>query len=377
LAGTHCFRERRFDAEDMGEHPVLFLPGPTEVDPELLALLSRPLIGHRDAAFVTVVQQVCQSLRGLFLTAAGAAFESCPATALMEASIRNLVPPEGRSLHLVGGAFGERWQKIAAACGRSTEALNTPKGQPHTPAALAARLQNGPPVDAVCITHNETATGVLAPLAELAATVHTHAPQALLLVDVVTSLAGAEFRGDAWGIDFAFAGIQKCLALPPGLCVYMVSERARERAAAVPARGFLLDFAAAVPETAAGKTIATPCIPLVYALAAQLQRIATESLPARWARHLAMRDRTLAWAEANGMAPFVADRAARSPTVSCIEARGADVPALAKRAQQGGFQIDRGYGELKDRAFRIGHMGDHTEARLAALLAAMAPTAAR
>ena len=355
----------------MADHPILFLPGPTEVDAELRAVMARPLVGHREAEFVTVVQDVCARLRDLFVTDQPAAFETCPATALMEAGIRNLVPRLGRSLHLTAGAFGERWQAIAASCGRTTKALPVPLGHAHSPAALRQALQADPDFAAVCITHNETSTGVIEPLRELAAVVHEAAPQALVLVDVVTSLAGAELRCAEWGIDFAFAGTQKCLALPPGLCVYTASARALMRAATIDERGFLLDLPVALAETNAGKTIATPCVPLVWALQRQLQRIATEGLPQRIARHRALREATMQWATARGFAPFVADADARSPSVSCIDARGGDVAALAKRATAAGFKIDQGYGSLRGKAFRIGHMGDHDLASLRALLQAL------
>lgn len=355
----------------MADHAVLFIPGPTEVDEELRRIMAMPLLGHRNPKFVAVVQDVCERLRGLFLTAQATAFETCPATALMEAGIRNLVPRGGRTLHLVCGAFSERWHKIARLCGRDAEALTVPLGQTHAVSALRERLREGPPVQAVVITHNETATGVLAPLRDLAATVNGHAPEALVLVDVVTSLGGAELRFDDWGLDFAFAGTQKCLALPPGLCTYAVSQRALQRAATVEERGFLLDLPRAVKDTNEGKTLATPCVPLVYALQRQLERVAGEGLPQRWARHLAMRDATLAWAASKGMRPFVTEPAARSPTVSCIDAAGGDVDALARRAAAAGFQIDKGYGDLKGKAFRIGHMGDHPVARVQELLAAL------
>jgi aspartate aminotransferase-like enzyme len=289
----------------------------------------------------------------------------------MEASIRNLVPRGGRSLHLVGGAFAKRWHQIAASCGRSTEVLEVPLGHAHDPALLHQRLAADPPVDAVCITHNETSTGVLQPLPALAAAVRDTAPDALVLVDTVTSVAGAELRFDEWGLDFAFAGTQKCLALPPGLVCYAVSERALARAATVEERGFLLDLPRAVADTNAGKTLATPCVPLVYALQRQLERIAAEGLDQRWARHRAMREQTMQWAELEGFAPFVADPAARSPTVSCLDAKGADVDALAKQALAAGFKLDKGYGDLKGKAFRIGHMGDHTPERLDVLLQAL------
>lgn len=355
----------------MGDHPVLFLPGPTEVELELREIMAHPLVGHREAVFVAAVQDVCRHLRDLFLTTQPAAFETCPATALMEAGIRNFVPRGGHSLHLVAGAFGERWQLIARSCGRRTTDLTVPLGHAHDPVALARTLRAAAPVDAVCITHNETATGVIEPLRELAAVVHEVAPSALILVDAVTSLAGAELRFDAWGLDFAFAGTQKCLALPPGLCVYAASARARARAQEMPERGFLLDLPQAIADTTAGKTIATPCVPLVWALLRQLQRIGAEGLTRRWARHDSLRDATLQWAKARGFAPFVIAEAARSPSVSCIDAAGGDVAALAKKAADAGFRIDQGYGSLKGKAFRIGHMGDHQLAGLQRLLAAL------
>ncbi len=355
----------------MADHLVLFIPGPTEVDEELRQILAMPLLGHRDPKFVATVQDVCQKLRRLFLTEQHAAFETCSATALMEAAIRNLVPRGGRTLHLVGGAFGQRWHKVSKSCGRRAEALEVPLGEAHDPAALRARLAEGPAPDAVCITHNETSTGAIQPLAELAAAVRDAAPDALLLVDVVTTLAGAELRFHRWGLDFALAGTQKCLALAPGLGVYAVSERALARAAAVEERGFLLDLPKAVADTNAGKTLATPCVPLVYALQRQLDRIAAEGLDARWRRHLAMRDRTLEWAQGRGFAPFVTDARHRSPTVSCLDAKGQDVDALARQALAAGFKLDKGYGDLKGKAFRVGHMGDHAPARLEQLLASL------
>jgi aspartate aminotransferase-like enzyme len=352
----------------MGDHPVLFLPGPTEVDAELRQIMAQPLVGHRSQGFVAAVQDVCKRLRPLFRTQAHAAFETCPATALMEAALRNLVPPGARTLHLVNGAFSERWSKIAADCGRHPEVLAAPWGKAHAPQELAARLRAGPEPAAVAITHNETSTGVLQPLAELAAAVRQHAPQALILVDVVSALAGAELRFDDWGLDLAFAGTQKCLALPPGLTVYALSQRALDRAATVPARGFLLDFVRAVPDTNAGKTLATPCVPLVHALQRQLQRIEHEGLEARWQRHRAMQQVAADWARSHDIQPFVQDAAARSPTVSCFLASGRDVKQMAERGSAAGFKIDQGYGDLKGKTFRLGHMGDHTALRLQSCL---------
>jgi aspartate aminotransferase-like enzyme len=355
----------------MGDHPILFLPGPTEVEAELRTILARPLIGHRSAEFTALVQTVCGQLKQLYRTQAHAVFETAPATALMEAAFRNLVRPGGRTLHLVCGAFSDRWAKIAADCGRSPETLAVPWGEAHTARQLLQKLASSPHYDAVCITHNETSTGVIEPLPELAAVVRERTRDTLVLADVVTSLAGAPVEFDLWGLDLAFAGTQKCLALPPGLVTYALSKRALERARTVEGRGFLFDFVRAVPDTEGGKTLATPCVPLVFALSAQLERVFAEGLEQRWARHAAMRQATMQWAQQQRIEPFVADAAARSPTVSCLQASGRDVKALAETATRAGFKIDQGYGDLKGKTFRIGHMGDHTVPRLQELLAAL------
>ena len=211
----------------MTDHEVLFIPGPVEVDEELRAIMSRPVIGHRNPKFVVEVQAVCDKLRMLFQTDhAGSGsttlFENAPATALMEAGIRNLVPRGGRVLHRTCGAFSERWTKISGACGRVAETVAVDWGQPVTGDLLREKLTADSAFDAVCITHSETSTGALAPLEELAGIAHELAPGAMVLVDAVSSLGGAELQFDAWGIDLAFAGTQKCLALPPGLVVTLL-----------------------------------------------------------------------------------------------------------------------------------------------------------
>jgi aspartate aminotransferase-like enzyme len=360
----------------MTDHEVLFIPGPVEVDAELRAIMAQPLIGHRNPRFVEEVVAVCTKLELVFqtdpeATSSTVLFENAPATAVMEAGIRNLVGRSGRVLHLSCGAFSERWPKISAACGRVPDVLEVDWGQSVLPDALRERLAGDGSFEAVCITHSETSTGVIAPLRELAAVVREESPDTLVLVDAVTSLGGAEMRFDDWGIDLAFAGTQKCLALPPGLVVYAVSARAIERAGTIEERGFLLDFLKAKNGLADGKTPATPCVPLVYALSHQLGRIAAEGMDARWQRHLTMQSCTLDWATAHGFEPFVAD-GFRSPTVTTLRAPGRDIMALATRASAAGFAMDKGYGKLKGEAFRIGHMGDHTVARLQRLLGALA-----
>ncbi|MFO1051698.1 MAG: aminotransferase class V-fold PLP-dependent enzyme [Planctomycetota bacterium] len=351
-------------------HPVLFIPGPVEVDPELREIMAMPALGHRSQTTKDCITRMLPMLRAFFCTTQHAFFENVPATALMEATIRNLV--HERVLHLACGAFGERWAKISEQCGRRPDCVTLPWGSAVTADVARDALRRADrPYEAVCITHCETSTGVLSPLGEIAAAVREVAPNTLILADVVTSVGGAEMRFDDWGLDAAFAGTQKCLALPPGLTVFALSERAIRKSAEVAGRGFLLDFADTPARFAKAEPPATPCVPLVFALARQLERIAAETLAVRHARHLALRDRTLAWAQAEGYAPFVADARHRSPTVSTLRADAARTNALVAAGKKGGFTLGKGYGKIAGETFRVGHMGDHTLQRLDALLAAL------
>ncbi len=356
----------------MTDHPILFIPGPVEVDPELRDIMSMPLVGHRSSEFKDCTLRLADRLKKLFCTEQYGFFENAPGTALMEAGIRNLV--HDRVLHLTCGSFGDRWHKTSKACGRTPTIVKAEWGTAFTPNVLREALQSADePFEAICITHNETSTGVINPLADLAATVREVSPDTLILVDAVTAVGGAELRFDDWGIDLAFAGTQKCLALPPGLCVYAVSERAIRKAETVEGRGFLFDFVATPGRFAKGAPPATPCIPLAFALDRQLDRILdTEGLENRWQRHLEMQAITLGWAEQHGFAPFVKEAAHRSPTVSALTNGSMDGADIVARAKAAGFTLGRGYGDLKETTFRVGHMGDHSPDRLRALLAAVA-----
>lgn len=353
-------------------HDILYLPGPTEVRAELLAEMARPMIGHRSQQAKELVLRLGAKLPALFRTQQRALFESVPATLLMEAAIRNLVAK--RVLVTTCGAFSERWLEIARTCGREADALAVAWGEPITPDKLDAALARGG-YDAVTITHNETSTGVIQPLRELAAVARQHG--ALVLVDAVSSLAGAPIEFDAWELDLVFAGVQKCVALPPGIVLFALSERALAKAKDVPGRGFLLDFPRTAAALAKGEPIATPSLPHLFALDAQLDAIAREGLDARWARHARMAERTRAWASERALAMFSRD-GFHSPTVSTIRVGPGEAVARLASARKAGYVVSNGYGKLRDHTIRVGHMGDHTEADLERVLAALdAPGFAR
>ena len=352
-----------------------FLPGPTEVRPEILQAQARAMIPHRGKDFVALMTRLQEGLKAVFVTARPVLVSTSSATGLMEAGVRN--SGAGPVLSLVNGAFSERFAEIADACGRQVDRLEVPWGEAHDPDAVRAALTERA-YDAVTLVHSETSTGALNPVAEIAAVVRAHGGP-LLLVDSVTGIGGADFLTDAWGVDFVLTGSHKAMALPPGLAFGVASERLLEVAARTPGRGHYFDLVSFAENAAKHQTPTTPALTLLYALEAQLERIGAEGMEARWARHQAMARRTWGWVETSEERTGVpmdvlAPEGARSPTVTAVAPRGggdgsvtpaAVVSAMARR----GWVVGGGYGKVKDTTFRIGHMGDHTLDELEAVLA--------
>ncbi|MFP5284734.1 MAG: pyridoxal-phosphate-dependent aminotransferase family protein, partial [Thermoanaerobaculia bacterium] len=270
-------------------------------------------------------------------------------------------------LNLVNGAFSDRWHTITRSVGRPADKVAFPWGEAVDPDVVRSALRRKK-YDAVTVVHNETSTGVMSPIAEIARAVREES-DALILVDTVSSLGGARIETDEWGLDVVLAGTQKAIALPPGLVVFAMSERAAERAAKVPHRGFYTDLLRYRDKHREGGDITTPAIPLYYALDVQLDRMLAEGMEARWARHEALQKRTAAWAESRGIT-YASAPDARSVTVSCLRPpRGIDPQAIVKKLAERGWTIGGGYGDWKPSTFRIGHMGEVRDSDLEALLA--------
>ena len=352
-----------------------FLPGPTEVRPEVLAAMVRPVIGHRGPDMERLLGGMDKALRLLFRTTRPVYLSTSSATGFMEAAITNL--SRRRILCLVGGAFGGRFHKIAKRCGRPADTLDVEWGSPHTPELLRRALEANPgKYDLVTVVHSETSTGVLNPVGELSAVARAY-EDVLIAVDGVTSVGGAPVEFDEWDLDFLLTGSQKALALPPGLALAAASPRALQRADEIEARSYyfdLLEFERRAPEF---QTTNTPAVNLFYALALQLERIMHEGLENRWARHREMAERTWAWVEdlatrTDREFSVLASEGYRSPTVtSVVLPERLSGPAIVAGAAARGFTLAPGYGKLKASTIRIGHMGDHTRAELDDLLAVL------
>ena len=351
----------------------LWIPGPTEVRPALREACAAPMIGHRSKDMVRAIERLDPGLRLAFGLAEGSdaqvAVHSVSATAMMESAL--LGAGHGKVLALVNGAFSKRFGQIAELLGREVRVLEAEWGRAVAPEEVARVLAEEGPFDAVTVVASETSTGTASPLPPLAEVLRAH-PETMLLVDLVSWIAGAPVDFDANAVDFAFAGVQKAFALPPGVSVCCASARYLDRAKDVPRRGFALDPVRIVDGHVKRKTPATPCIPLYFGLGQQLEDIGSTAADwqARFDKHRRMQRTTIDWAAGHGLS-LLPDEPFASPTVSCIRAGDLDVAALVAGLAERGFAISNGYGDLKGKTFRIGHMGDHTEEGLAELLGVM------
>ncbi|MCZ6661785.1 MAG: alanine--glyoxylate aminotransferase family protein [Actinobacteria bacterium] len=350
-----------------------FLPGPTEVRPEVSAAQTRQMIGHRGEAIRDLVAEIEGGLKRVFLTERPVVISTSSATGLMEAGVRNGVGT-GRVLSLVNGAFSERFSRISLDCGHETDVWDVEWGLAHDSDELAERLAGGG-YDAVTLSQSETSTGALQNLVAIAGVLSDH-PETMLLVDSVTGVGGVEVRTDEWALDFVVTGSQKALALPPGLAFGVASEAMMERSKIAERKGFYFDLIPLFESLEKLETPATPAISLMYALQVQLSRMKQEGIENRWARHADMQRRTIDWVDSlqdRGLDVGVfAAEGHRSPTVSCLTMPGGHGGlAVVAEMLERGWVIGAGYGRLEDSTIRIGHMGDHTLDELNDLLAVL------
>lgn len=352
------------------DHVKLFIPGPTEVRKEVLDAQAAWMIGHRGSDFETLFANIQNKLRQLFYTRSRVYVSTSSGTGLWEAASRNCIRDDKKVLHLVNGAFSERWWDISKCNGKQADVLEAPWGKAIKPEQLEAALANGP-YDAVAIVLNETSTGVKNPVEAMVEVIRAKAPDALILVDAVSILGGYKIDFEALGLDVLLTSTQKAMALPPGLAFAAVSDRVLERAKQVPYRGYYFDFIEMEKFITKNHTPSTPNVSLLYATDKQLDYMLAEGLENRFARHQKMAESTRDWALEAGFGLFSED-GYHSPTVTTVaNTRKIDVKALNKYLKGHGMTVSDGYGKIKDSTFRIAHMGDLTPDDMAALYTAI------
>lgn len=348
-------------------HKRLFTPGPTQVRSEILKELATPQIHHRTPEFSELYADIQKKLMSVLYTENAVLLYTSSSTGAMESAVTNLVAK--RCLNLVNGAFSMRWHEITVGNGVPCDAYEQPWNVAIKPEMVDEQLSTGK-YDAVTLVYNETSTGLMNPLQEIAEAVSRY-PDVLMLVDAVSGMAGAPIETDKWKIDFVLAGVQKAFALPAGLAVAAVSERAFERATTVPPRSYYFSLPLMRKSHLKNQTPSTPAIPHMYALNAQLDDMLAEGMPQRFARHKRMAERVQAWAKRHF--DVYPEEGYWSPTLTTIvNTREVDVPGLIKTlASEYNLRISNGYGDIKNKTFRISHMGDTQVDEIMGLLVAI------
>jgi aspartate aminotransferase-like enzyme len=350
----------------------LHIPGPVEVSEKTFKALCSPMIGHRGQGFKDLYAKIQPQLQQLLSTKQLVYLSTSSAWGVMEGSIRNLVSK--KVLNCMCGAFSDKWFDVSKKCGKQADALQVEWGSPIRAEAIDKKLATGE-FDALTVIHNETSTGVMSPLAEIAALKQKY-PDVMFIVDAVSSMTAVPMKFDELGIDVLLAGTQKAFALPPGTAVFACSKAALAKAATIKDRGYYFDFVEFQKNAEQSMTPSTPSIPHVYALSSKLDEFFAEGLEARYARHKKTNQMTRDWAKKHGFNLFP-EEGYESVSLTCVSngakpgGRTVDVAKLQKLTKDQGFLIDGGYGKIKGTTFRVSNMGDETEATMGQLFAAM------
>ena len=348
----------------------LHIPGPVEVSEATWRAMSTPMIGHRSRDFQDLYGKIQPQLQELLSTDQLVFLSTSSAWGIMEGAIRNLV--QTKLLCCMCGAFSDKWLNVAERCGIEAEGLQVDWGSPILPEAIDAKLATGE-FDTLTLVHNETSTGVMNPLDDIASLKGKY-PDVMFIVDSVSSMTAVPLPFDQLGIDVLLAGTQKAWAMPPGLAVFVCSEAALSRAEKAKDRGYYFDFLEFQKNAEKNMTPSTPSIAHINGLAHKLDEFFAEGLDNRYARHRTTNQMTRDWAAKHSFTLFP-EAGYESITLTCIN-NGAkeggivvDMPKLQELMKGKGILINGGYGKLKGKTFRLSNMGDETEDTMSDLFA--------
>lgn len=353
-------------------HVKLHIPGPVEVSEKTFKAFCAPMMGHRGQGYKDLVAKIQPQLQQLLATKQLVYLSTSSAWGVMEGAIRNLV--QKKVLNCMCGAFSDKWFDVSKKCGKQADALQVDWGSPIRAEAIDAKLATGE-FDALTLIHNETSTGVMSPLTEIAALKKKY-PDVMFIVDSVSSMTALPIKFDELGIDVLLAGTQKAWAMPPGFAVFACSPAALAKASLAKDRGYYFDFLEFQKNAEQNMTPSTPSISHTYALSSKLDEFFAEGLENRYARHKKTNQMTRDWAAKNGFTLFP-EKGFESITLTCVNngakpgGRTVDAAKLQKLVKDQGFLIDGGYGKIKGTTFRLSNMGDETEATMNQLFAAL------
>jgi len=338
---------------------LVLLPGPVMVHEDVLLRSAKQVMNHRSEEFEEVLRECLELSRYVFQTEGEVAIITGSGTAGMEAAVYSLVEPGEEVVAVVNGKFGERFADIAERRGAEVVRVEFEWGEAADPERVEEALADSG-AEVVTMVHCETSTTVLNPVEEVARVCREY--DVIFVVDAISSLGGAEFRMDEWGVDVCVTGSQKVLGCPPGLALVAVNERARERMEERESGSYYLDLPKYLEFLREDpmQTPYTPAVNACYALREALRRLREEGLERRWERCRELQRVVREGIRALGLELFVEDDGVASPTVT-----GIVYPEGVDDREFRGLLRDKydvvvagGQDHLAGRIFRIGHMGE-------------------
>jgi alanine-glyoxylate transaminase / serine-glyoxylate transaminase / serine-pyruvate transaminase len=350
-----------------GRH-FLQIPGPTNVPDRVLRAMDNPTMDHRGPDFGAMGLQILANLRKVFQTQGPVVVYPASGTGAWEAALANTLSPGDAVLMCRTGWFASLWKEMAERLQLVPQFIETDWRRGADVDAIGAALKADAQhrIKAVCVVHNETSTGCTSRIDEVRAVMDAAGHPALLLVDTISSLASIDYRHDEWGVDVTVAGSQKGLMLPPGLSFNAISAKALKAAETARLPRSYWDWRPMLAANETGYFPYTPGTNLLYGLDSAVKMLLEEGLPNVFARHDRHAEATRRAVRAWGLETQCADPRHHSSSLTAVrvpEGHSAD-NLRAVILEKYNMSLGNGLGQLKDRVFRIGHLGDFSDLQL-------------
>ena len=348
-----------------GRH-FLQIPGPSNVPDRVLRAMDNPTMDHRGPDFGRFGTALLEKIKAIFQTSSHVVIYPASGTGAWEAALANTLSPGDRVLMVETGWFATLWKEMAGRLALRPEFLGTDWRRGADPAAIEARLREdrAHAIKAVCVVHNETSTGCISRIDEVRRAIDAAGHPALLMVDTISSLGSIDYRHDAWGVDVTISGSQKGLMLPPGLSFNAISAKALKAADSATLPRSYWDWRPMIASNATGYFPSTPATNLLYGPDAAVEMLMAEGLGNVFARHdrfaEATRRAVRHWGAAGGIEIQCEEPRHYSSVLTAVRLpEGHSANALrALILDKHNMSLGNGLGQLNDRVFRIGHLGD-------------------
>src|SRR6478736_6628791 len=351
-----------------GRH-FLQIPGPTNVPDRVLRAIDFPTVDHRGPEFGILGKNVIAGMKRVFKSTHGeVVIYPASGTGAWEAALVNTLSPGDLVLMYETGHFATLWQKMAAKLGLNVEFIAGDWRHGADPQAIEKRLRadTDKRIKAVAVVHNETSTGVTSRIADVRRAIDAAKHPALFMVDTISSLASIDYRHDEWGVDVTVAGSQKGLMLPPGLSFNAVSDKALKATETAKLHRSYWDWRPMLEANRTGYFPYTPGTNLLFGLNEAVKMLLEEGLPDVFARHDRHAEATRRAVRSWGLEVQCADPRHYSSSLTAVRVpEGHSADALrAVILEKCNMSLGNGLGILKDRVFRIGHLGDFGDLQL-------------